>query len=185
MAVFLLPLIQIYTSGINDAEYTNVFLVLLFVIMNLIANAKLPLNGVIEYSGDFEKTRSFAVWEMVINITFSVAAIMYFGICGAILGTIAAIIYRGIVTIYYANKKVLKRNLLSTYKIIISNCAVFAVVMLIFFVDTFSNLPFFKLLLCGIVHSVWIFALYLAVNFLFNRAAFKTVFELFREKKNI
>ncbi|MBQ7040013.1 MAG: hypothetical protein IJN39_05540 [Clostridia bacterium] len=185
MAVFLLPLIQIYTSGINDAEYTNVFLVLLFVIMNLIANAKLPLNGVIEYSGDFEKTRSFAVWEMVINITFSVAAIMYFGICGAILGTIAALIYRGIVTIYYANKKVLKRNLLSTYKIIISNCAVFAVVMLIFFVDTFSNLPFFKLLLCGIVHSVWIFALYLAVNFLFNRAAFKTVFELFREKKNI
>ena len=27
MAVFLLPLIQIYTSGINDAEYTNVFLI--------------------------------------------------------------------------------------------------------------------------------------------------------------
>ena len=40
MGVFLLPVIQIYTKGINDAEYTNVFLVLLFVIMNLIANGK-------------------------------------------------------------------------------------------------------------------------------------------------
>ena len=69
MAVFLLPLIQIYTSGINDAEYTNVLLVLLFVIMNLIANFKIPANGIIEYSGDFEKTRSYAIWEMVINIT--------------------------------------------------------------------------------------------------------------------
>ncbi|MBO5453239.1 MAG: hypothetical protein J6A69_04660 [Clostridia bacterium] len=184
MAVFLLPLIQIYTSGINDAEYTNTFLVLLFVIMNLIAGFKLPANGVIEYSGDFKKTRSFAVWEMIINITFSVVAIIYIGICGAILGTIAALIYRGIVTIYYSNKKILKRSMWHTYKILVTNFAVFAVIMAVFFVDTFSNFSFLKLLLNGIIHSIWIAALYLLVNFVFNRAAFKTIFELCRGKKN-
>jgi len=184
MAVFLLPIIQIYTSGINDAEYTNVFLLLLFVIMNLIANAKLPANGIIEYSGDFKKTRSFAIWEMVINITVSVAAIMYMGICGAILGTIAALLYRGIMTIYYSNKKVLKRSQMCTYKILISNGAVFAIIMAVFFVDTFSNFSFLKLLLWGVVHSIWIAGLYLLVNFVFNRNAFKTIFELYRGKKN-
>ena len=112
MAVFLLPIIQIYTSGINDAEYTNTFLVLLFVIMNLFSNAKIPVNGIIEFAGKFEKTRSYAIWEMVINITVSIIAIMYMGICGAILGTVAALLYRGIVTIYYANKKVLKSSTL-------------------------------------------------------------------------
>lgn len=183
MAVFLLPLIQLYTSGINDAEYTNVFLVLLFVIMNLIANSKLPINGVIEYSGDFEKTRSHAIWEMIINLTVSVVAIICIGICGAILGTIAALLYRGIVTIYHSNKKVLKRSQMCTYKKILVNGAVFALIMAVFFVDTFSNTSFLKLLLYGILHSIWIAALYLIVNFIFNKSAFTTVIELFREKK--
>ena len=183
MAVFLLPLIQIYTSGINDAEYTNVFLLLLFVIMNLIANGKLPVNSIIEYSGEFEKTRSHAVWEMVINITASVVAIIYWGICGAILGTIAALIYRCIVTIHYSNKKVLKRSSVSTYRLWIINGAVFALVMAIFFVDAFSNMSFFKLLLNGIIHSIWIAGLYVLANFVFNKSAFKTIFELCRGKK--
>jgi len=183
MAVFLLPIIQIYTSGINDAKYTNSFLVLLFVIMNLIANGKLPANGVIEYSGDFEKTRFYAIWEMVINITFSVIAIMYMGICGAILGTIAALVYRGLMTIYYSNRKVLKRNQMRTYKILISNGAVFLLVMAVLFVDTFSNVSFFRLLLNGIVHSIWIVGLYVIVNYAFNKSAFKTIFELYWGKK--
>jgi hypothetical protein len=147
MAVFLLPLIQIYTSGIDDAEYSNPLLLLLFVMMNLVANSKLPANSIIEYSGDFEKTRTHAIWEMIINVSVSVIAIIYMGICGAILGTVAALIYRSIVTIYFSNKKVLKRNQMCTYKIIILNALVFAAVMLIFFVDTFSNVSFFKLLL--------------------------------------
>ncbi|MBQ4516026.1 MAG: hypothetical protein II978_04455 [Clostridia bacterium] len=184
MAVFLLPLIQIYTSGINDAEYTNTFLLLLFVIMNLLANGKLPVNGIIEYSGSFEKTRLHAVWEMVINITVSVVAIIYFGICGAILGTIAALIYRCIVTIHYSNKKVLERSTFSTYKVWIINGAVFLLVMAVFFVDAFSNMSFLKLLLNGIIHSIWIVGLYIIANFAFNKSAFKTILEFCRGKKN-
>ena len=185
MAVFLLPLIQIYTSGINDAEYTNTFLVLLFVIMNLLSNAKIPANGIIEFSGEFQKTRSYAIWEMVINITVSVVAILYMGICGAILGTIAALLYRGIVTIYYANKKVLKRSQLHTYKILIANIIVFASLMAVFYVDTFSNASFLKLVLYGAINSVWIIALYLIVNLAFNKNAYKTIFALYRGEKNL
>lgn len=183
MAVFLLPLIQIYTSGINDAEYTNAFLLILFVVMNLVANGKLPINGIIEYSGDFEKTRSYAVWEMAINIVISVIAIMFMGICGAIMGTIAALIYRSVVTIYFSNKKVLKRSQMCTYKILISNGVVFVAIMMLCFVDTFSNLSFLQLLLKGIIHSIWIVGLYLIVNFVVHRSAFKTILELYRGKK--
>ena len=183
MAVFLLPLIQIYTGGINDANYTNGYLVFLFVLMNLLANGKLPVNSVIEYSGSFGKTRFHAVWEMVINISVSVVAILYLGICGAILGTIAALVYRCAVTIRYANKYVLGRTSMRTYKIWIVNGAVFAVVMAIFFVDHFSNLSFLQLLWNGIIHSVWIGAFYVLANLMCNRSAFETIFELYRGKK--
>lgn len=183
MAVFLLPLIQIYTSGIHDAEYTNAFLVLLFVIMNLFANAKLPANGIIEYVGDFKKTRAYALWEMIINITVSVVAILYMGICGAIIGTIAALLYRGIVTIHYSNKKVLKRSQMRTYKILLANGLVFTVIMAVFFVDTFSRVSFLKLLVYGLMHAVWIIGAYIFVNFVFSRSAFKTILDLYRGKK--
>jgi hypothetical protein len=184
MAVFLLPLIQIYTKGIDDAEYTNVWLVFLFAVMNLLASSKLPSNGVIEYAGDFQKTRSHSIWEMAINISVSVVAILFFGVCGAIFGTIAALLYRGIVTIRYSNKEILKRSSLSTYKILLPNVAVFAAIIAVFFVDTFSNVSFWNLLLKGISHSVWIVALYVTVNFVFNRGAFNVALELYRSKKN-
>lgn len=183
MAVFLLPLIQIYTKGINDANYTNVYLVLLFVIMNLLANGKLPSNHVLEFAGVFDKTRSHAIWEMVINIAVSVVAILKWNICGAIVGTITALLYRGTVMIFYANKKVLGRSVLRTYKHWIVNGAVFILIMAIFFVDSFSGLSFGALLLKGIVHSLWIVPLYIGVNMVCFKDAFHNILTFWRNKE--
>ena len=183
MAVFLLPLIQIYTQGINDANYTNVYLVILFVIMNLLSNGKLPSNHVLEYSGKFEETRSHAIVEMVINIVVSIVAILLWGICGAILGTIVALLYRGTMMIYCSNKKVLNRSSFATYKIWFVNGVVFTAIMLILFVDSFCGLSFLDLLINGIIHSLWIISLYVLVNFVFFKDTFKFIIAL-RGKKN-
>ena len=183
MAVFLLPLIQIYTQGIHDADYTNVYLVLLFVLMNLLANGKLPSNHVLEYSGKFEETRSHAIIEMAINIVVSVVAILVWGICGAILGTIVALLFRGTIMIYYANRKVLGRSVFRTYKLWLINGAVFALIMAIFFVDSFSGFSFVPLVIRGMLHAAWIVPLYIAVNLVFCREAFQNLFELRRAKK--
>ena len=183
MAVFLLPLIEIYTQGIDDANYTNVYLVLLFVIMNLLSNGKLPSNHVLEYSGKFEETRSHAIVEMSINIIVSVVAILAWGICGAIIGTIAALLYRGTMMIYYSNKKVLGCGIFNTYKLWLVNGAVFAFIMMIFFVDSFSGLSFIQLVIKGIIHTLWIVPLYIAANFIFCRKAFKNLLELRRTEK--
>ena len=183
MAVFLLPLIQIYTKGINDAEYTNAYLVLLFVLMSLLSNGKLPSNHVLEYSGKFEETRSHAIIEMVINIVVSIFSILVWGICGAIFGTIVALLYRGTIMIYYSNKLVLGRGIFHTYKLWLVNGAVFALIMMIFFVDSFSGLSFVPLVIKGIIHTLWIVPLYIAANFVFCRKAFYNLFELRRAGK--
>lgn len=182
MAIFLLPLIQIYTKGINDANYTNALLILLFVVMNLLANGKLPSNHVLEYSGVFSETRSHAIWEMIINIAVSIVSILKWGICGAIIGTIIALLYRSAMMIYYSNKKVLDRGMFNTYKLWIVNGAVFATLMAIFFVDSFSGLSFIRLFVKGILHSLWIVPLYIGVNFIFFKRAFKNLIELWRNK---
>lgn len=182
MAVFLLPLIQIYTKGINDANYTNVYLVFLFVIMNLLSNGKLPSNHVLEFSGKFEETRSHAIWEMTINLVVSVFAIIKWGICGAIVGTIIALLYRGTMMIYYSNKKVLERSIFNTYKLWLVNGGIFALVMVIFFVDSFSGVSFGSLVVKGIIHCVWIVPLYFAVNFVLFKTNFINFYKLWRRK---
>ena len=185
MAVFLLPLIQIYTGGINDANYSNAPLLFLFVVMNLLSNGKLPSNHVLEYSGKFRETRSHAIWEMIINIAVSVFAIKLWGICGAIIGTIAALVFRGSIMIYYANKKVLERSTFKTYRLWLINGAVFALIMAIFFVDGFSGVKFARLVLCGIINSLWIVGAFVGANLIFSRSAFKTLCELRRKKEKI
>ena len=69
-----------------------------------------------------------------------------------------------------------------TYKLWLVNGAVFALIMAVFFVDSFSGLSFGKLLVKGIVHTLWIVPLYLIVNFLFSRDAYKNLLTLRRNK---
>lgn len=51
MAVFLLPIVGMYTKGIDDADYINPLLMLLFPLVSVLECAKLPVNQVIEYAG--------------------------------------------------------------------------------------------------------------------------------------
>jgi hypothetical protein len=185
MAVFLLPIIQIYTDGIDDAEYTNAALLLLFVLMRILSNGRIPVNQVMEFAGKFKDTRSHAIIEMVINIGVSVVAIMKWGVCGAIVGTIAALLFRGTVTIHFVNKKLLERGQMKTYKLWIINSVIFALIMAIFFVDSFNGLSFGSLVLKGIIHAPWIVGLYVAVNFIFQRSAFRTLFGILKGEEKI
>ena len=185
MAVFLLPVIQLYTAGIDDAEYTNVALLFLFVIMNILANGKTPIQQVLSYAGKFKETRSHAIIEMVLNLSVSVVSILKWGVCGAILGSVVALLVRAVITSHYVNKKILERNQMKMYKLWIINGLVFASVMAIFFVDNFSGLGLGELILKGIIHSVWIVGLYIAVNFIFQRSAFRTLFEIIKGDEKI
>jgi len=82
----------------------------------------------------------------------------------------------------YSNRKILGVSSWNTYKCWVINGFVFAVVMIVFFVDTFSNVSFLRLVLNGVVHSVWIVALYIIANAMFCKNEFKTLIELYRGK---
>lgn len=185
MAVFLLPIIQIYTSGIDDAEYTNAMLLFLFVIMRLLSNGRIPSNQVMEFAGRFKDTRSHAIIEMILNISVSIVAILKWGVSGAIVGTIVALLFRGTVTIYFVSKKILERSQMQTYKLWIINGLVLFLVMAVFYVDEFSGLEFGPLVLKGLIHAPWIVGLFVAVNFIFQRSAFRTLFEIIKGEEKI
>ncbi len=184
MALFLLPFIRIYTKGVSDINYIDSLLLMLFVMMNLLANGKLPANQVINFAGCFQETRHHAVMEAVINLSVSVVAICLWGIYGTLCGTIAALIYRSTVMIHYANRKLLLRSVWSTYRRWLVNLGVFLLALMVLGLHTQDELSFLQLLLQVCIHAPWIAGLYLAANALVERSVFQFVFQLLRRRRH-
>lgn len=94
VAVFLMPIIALYTSGVTDAEYLDTRLLVLFTAVELLFSAKQPSGMLLNISGRFEETRQQALIEMGINLLVSVMSVLRFGIAGCLFGTLAAHLYR-------------------------------------------------------------------------------------------
>lgn len=164
MCVFLLPIIRIYTGGIKDADYIQPALIFLFVIAKLISAAKLPANQVIEYSGRFSETKWHAITEMAINLSLTVIGIIRWGICGALAGTVAAIIFRNSVTVLFVNRRIFRRSAADSFLLTLVNGAVFAAVFAVFGASHFGSLGFWELCRQGLINMPWIATLYIAAN---------------------
>lgn len=182
MCLFLLPIIQIYTGGINDADYINPLLVLLFVVAKLFSCAKTPLSQVIEYSGTFDKTRWHAVTETAINLTLTVFGIIKWGICGALFGTVAAIIFRNIATTCFVNRRILGKNPIKSFVLTAVNGLVFALIYFFFGTTKFCDLKFLQLCYHGVLNMLWIIPVYAAANFAVRPEVFKLLTKKLRER---
>ena len=128
--LMILPFIQIYTTGITDINYVDPIIPMLFTAVYLLSNGRASSALIIELAQHFKQTRGRSILEAVINLSVSVVAIHYFGIYGALLGTIAALLYRANDMILYANR-LLGRSPWITYKRWGVNLAVFVVVTVV------------------------------------------------------
>ena len=182
MCLFLLPIIQIYTGGINDADYINPLLILLFVAAKLFSCAKTPLSQVVEYSGTFDKTRWHAVTEMAINLSLTLFGIIKWGICGALLGTVAAIIFRNIATTCFVNRKVFGKSPIKSFVLTAANILVFALIYFFFGTTRFCDMKFLQLCYNGILNMLWIIPLYGTVNFAVRPDVFKLLVKKLGER---
>lgn len=109
IAFFLItPFLTVYTRGVSDISYIDPYLPILFTVMKLLACSRTPSLNIINVVGMFQETQRSAVIEAVINLTVSIIAVYYFGIYGVVVGTIAALLYRAIYLVIFANNKILE-----------------------------------------------------------------------------
>ena len=104
--ILILPFMRLYTAGVNDVNYINFWLPVLFVAIKLLTNVRTSANNVITIAGHFQKTQNRSILESAINLTASIAFVIFFGIYGVLLGTIAALLYRSIDIVIYQIAKV-------------------------------------------------------------------------------
>jgi len=165
--VFIIPFLKIYTKGVNDANYLDVGLSILFVVMQILSYCKRPFNQVINLTQKFKETKWRCVAEAIINLTVSLVLVQKMGIYGVLLGSIVAVIYRLMDLMIYTNK------VLET-RIVPSFLCVFVDVVILFLIVSIMKLfvieceSYLKLFSYATVFTVVSGVLYFGINTLMN-----------------
>lgn len=122
----LLPFLRIYTRGVTDINYINVYLPFLFIFGEILNIIRSPFNSTINFAGHFKETVWRSVLETSINLTVSIIGVFFLGIKGVLLGTIIALLYRTTDIVVYANNKILERSSKRSLVVFVLNFILFA-----------------------------------------------------------
>lgn len=192
--MFLLPFMKLYTAGITDTNYLLPLMPFLFVSYKAVISGRANCGAMISYAGHFKQTQHHAVIEAAINLVTSVIGIFAFekimgeGIYGVLLGTLAAVLYRGNIMVVYANRNLLKRKVFCTYKKWIANIALMVCLCAGFRFIQADLSTYFKLIVWAAGCTVVSLILFFAVNSVIDRSACKQICgyakDILRKRKN-
>ncbi|WP_051287345.1 lipopolysaccharide biosynthesis protein [Paenibacillus taiwanensis] len=106
-AIFILPFIRLYTTGIHDAVYIRPELAALFIVVGIISNVRLPHYTLIQAAGHFRETKYPSIVESIIHLAVSLVLVQWLGMIGVMLGSLCAHLYRTPELIRYTSKHIL------------------------------------------------------------------------------
>lgn len=176
--VCLLPFMRLYTAGINDINYINEIYPLLFVMIPLLTYGRTACANVIGFAGHFKKTQWRAALEAVINVSVSIWGIYNFGIFGALMGTMAASLYRTNDIILYTYRHLLKDNPLKTYKRWLASFAVFAIIVAFVKQDNIVLDSYINIILYGCISGVIFAIVFIVVQCVINPKEVKDIINI-------
>lgn len=181
---FVLPFLNLYTSGVDDINYIDKYLPYLFVAVNLLSAGRYTSEAMVHISGHFKQTQNSAVIETVINIVSSVIFINLWGIYGVLIGTVVSLLYRANYLIIYVNKKIIGRSVWHTYRCWVLNFLIYI------FLTSASNFivlrldSYFKIFLYCVPYAVVVLAVYFIINSISDPQSFKLVYNILKRILN-
>lgn len=157
------PFIQLYTRGVQDANYYQPWFALVIVIANLLYCAREPYRLLILAAGKFKETNSYAIIEAVLNVIISVFLVFHFGLIGIAIGTFIAIAYRFVCFQWFLKKNIINSSLRNIVPVFISG--ILTVLINVFFYCSFPMYvsSYFGLFVIGAISVAIQTALYLGM----------------------
>lgn len=114
--VLIMPFINIYTKGINDANYYQPAFAFVMIFAQLAMTVRIPYNHLVLAAGHFKQMRTMAWVEAIVNIFLSIILVFKFGLIGVAIGTLVASLIRTAHFIIYASSNILNRSISETIK---------------------------------------------------------------------
>ena len=99
--ILILPFVSIYTGGVTDVQYRQPLFALLIIAGSYAYSIRHPFGCVVSAAGHYKETKAGAIGEVVINLTLSLLLVKPLGLVGVALGTLVAMSFRTIHTVWY------------------------------------------------------------------------------------
>ena len=115
-AILIVPFVQVYTHGVNDANYMQPLFGVLLVAANSGNCLRLPYNIMILAAGHYKQTQHNYIIAAVMNIVISIIGVKQFGLIGVALGTLAAMIYQTVWMAWYNSKNFIQWPMKNFFK---------------------------------------------------------------------
>lgn len=115
-AILIVPFVQVYTHGVNDANYIQPLFGVLLVAANSGHCLRLPYNIMILAAGHYKQTQHNYIVAAVMNIAISIISVMQFGLIGVALGTLAAMVYQTVWMAWYNSKNFIQWPMKNFFK---------------------------------------------------------------------
>ena len=124
MGMLILPFVQVYTKGINDANYLVPSFAYLITAAYGVHCMRLPYHILIKAVGHYQETQSNYIIAAAMNLGISIAAVKFWGLVGVAIGTLAAMAYQTIWMVRYDSKHILLRNVQDILKLCVCDIAI-------------------------------------------------------------
>ena len=178
------PFISFYTAGVQDTRFVDTWLPILFVAASLLGFMRKPMINTTTYAGHFKQTLPQTIIEAVLNIAVSIVGVLFLGIYGVLLGTIAALIYRFIEVVFYTNRKLLHRTVLKTFTVYAFDIALFAGCVFIFRTINVSITNYLQFFIYGALFLILFTAIYMVLASLIFKKERHSLVLLLKKKRN-
>lgn len=110
------PFIQIYTKGVEDANYFQPALGWIMILAEFVFCIREPYVNMAYCANKFKEVSKYAYVESVLNIVLSIILVWKFEIVGVAISTFIAMLYRTISHIIFLKDNIIKRDIIVTVK---------------------------------------------------------------------
>ena len=93
-AALIVPFVQVYTFGINDANYIQPVFAVLLTLANAMHCLRLPYNIMVLAAGHYRQTQKNYIVAAILNILVSILTVKVWGLIGVAIGTLVAMTYQ-------------------------------------------------------------------------------------------
>lgn len=162
------PFVELYTSGINDINYIYAELPFMFCVIQILSWSRYISGNLSGVAGYAKPVSVISLIEACSNIILSVVLVKKLGIIGVVAATVISLPIKVVYLNVLADKVIMKRSLTNTAKILVSNWALFGIIVMLKQHLNFAISNFVVFCIYGVILSAIIGIIVLLTNVIIN-----------------
>lgn len=152
--ILVIPFIRLYTKGVTDIQYIYTSLPVLFGAIQILSWSRFITGNLTGVAGYAKQVSIISCIEASVNLILSIVLVQKYGIEGVLFATILALPIKIVYCVYICDKKILRRSILNSIKILGVNYAFFILTINVEKIINININSYFDLFICGVIVTV-------------------------------